>query len=345
MQRGVSAGVEGAALWPRTWGRADPPQTRGDCPAGSGNQPDRGAPGLLIANHPGDYDSPPAERPGRAPDPREGAVATQRPLALESLEEGRRGHPRLRLHESEFYRSFRRCRPPGSPPLAPGRARDFYLAVACASGEEEAWDALRAKCFPTLRAYLLRRGARRDEVDALLDDLPGYLYEVPEGEAKVPRIGTYRGDSTLLTWLVVVSLRFLMRRRGQSSRDRDLPEDDGLPAEGEPTPIASVLRRERARRFQECIHAAWGTLTRRECLAILLKYRDGLRQKEIAEVLGVGEPRVSRILDTGMARIRRGVLSRMRETPILMGKDDESLREFFSDALAREMAKIRPDGL
>jgi len=272
-------------------------------------------------------------------------VAVPRDPAGEAFEEGRRAHPGVPLPEDEFRPAFQRCRPPRSPPLAAGRAADFFLAAACALGVEEAWTALRARWFPIVGAYLLRRGAAPGEIDALLADLPGFLFEAPVEGEEVPRIGTYRGDSSLFTWLVVVALRFHGRRRGAAGRERDLPDDDRLPPAAGPTPVEDVLLRERAKRFQKSIAAAWGTLTRREGLALLLKYRDGLPQKEIAGVLGVGEPRVSRLLEAGMERIRREVRHRMRETPPLMGRGDDVLQKQFSDALAKEMARIRPDGL
>lgn len=273
------------------------------------------------------------------PDPKD-------PVA-EAWEEGRRAHPAVPLPEEAFRTAFVRCRPPRSPRLAPGRAADFYLAAACSAGVDEAWTALRTRWFPIAGAYLLRRGTAPAEVEPLLAELPGHLFEVPvDGEgAGIPRIGSYRGDSALFTWLVVVALRFQRRRNGATARETDLREPETVPEPGAASPAEQVLLRERAKRFQKSIAAAWGTLTRREALAILLKYRDGLPQKEIAGLLGVGEPRVSRLLDSGMARIRREVQHRMRETPPLMGRGDDLLQKEFSDSLAKEMARMRPDGL
>ena len=55
--------------------------------------------------------------------------------------------------------------------------------------------------------------------------------------------------------------------------------------------------------WNAAVAAAWQTFTTNEALALFYKHRDGLPQKTIAALLGVGEPRVSRLLSRGIERL------------------------------------------
>ena len=53
----------------------------------------------------------------------------------------------------------------------------------------------------------------------------------------------------------------------------------------------------------DALTGAWSRLTTRERLALALKYRDGLTQRSVARILGVGEPRVSRLVRRALEKI------------------------------------------
>ncbi len=243
----------------------------------------------------------------------------------------------------DFRRAWASVRESGA--ADPGRSTDVYLALACAAGSDEAWVRLRDSWFPRVRGFLFRRGAGDREVEDLLNDLPGYLCDIPGDGPGRARIASYRGESSLLTWLVVVSVRLLERRRRDAGNTPGLPDSEGMPPEGGAGPLERVVGRERARRFETVLHQAWGTLTAKECLAVLFRYRDGLPQKEIARLLSVGEPRVSRLLEAGVSRLRDEVRGRLRETPPGDDTGEKDLWKALGEVVAREMARSGPKRL
>jgi DNA-directed RNA polymerase specialized sigma24 family protein len=72
-------------------------------------------------------------------------------------------------------------------------------------------------------------------------------------------------------------------------------------------PAAMAGEAETARRFGDALRIAWARLTSNEALALALKHHDGLRQRDIARILGVGPPRVSRIVRSAVGKLREGM--------------------------------------
>jgi len=72
-------------------------------------------------------------------------------------------------------------------------------------------------------------------------------------------------------------------------------------------PPHSMAAEEARGRFESALGRAWESLTPLQQFALTLKYRDGRRQREIAELLGVGEPRVSRLVSRGVDRLRQAI--------------------------------------
>jgi RNA polymerase sigma factor (sigma-70 family) len=252
----------------------------------------------------------------------------------EAHERGRAEHPAFALPLDGFARLAGAAAAAG--PRHPG---DLYLAAACAAGIEAAWEALRRDLLPGVRALLVRRGVPSAEAEAVVAELPGHLVAPGRDGDGAPRIAGFRGESRLATWLSVVAWRRANERRDGGRRLVALDAAGGA-VDGRATPLTAALGAELAARFEAALHAAWGALTPRECLALLLRYRDGLPQGEIARMLGVGEPRVSRLLAAGLRRLREEVHRVLGETPApgVAGEPWEALRE----AVRRRLAT--PDG-
>ncbi len=271
-----------------------------------------------------------------------GDPAGPRSAAEGLYEEGRRAFPGVALFREAFARALARFDPaggaPGALPAAP--APDLFLAAACDEGVAGSWEALLAVHRSALAALLRSRGGSESEAAEVLDDLPGFLCEPPpDGRART-RLGTFRGRSRLSTWLGAIALRRLQEKRVR--RAGPLPETPagGLEARSTP-PLQKAVGTEAAARFEGALHEAWGTLTPKECLAVLLKYRDGLDQRRIAGLLGVGEPRVSRLVQAGVAKLREAVRKRLRATASGPFPDDERLWNALREAASRGMASSR----
>jgi RNA polymerase sigma factor (sigma-70 family) len=257
------------------------------------------------------------------------------------LREGRRAHPDVELSLPPFAaaleRSRSRARDRGDPPGGPLRTADLYLATACDERVPGAWETLQSTLFPGLRGLLARRGVPIGEIDDLLSDLSGYLCEPAPGGERPTRLGTYDGSGRLFSWLAVLAFRRLGERRRERTRVAGEPADLALLPAAPRIPLSALVEEETVRRFRVSLDQAWGDLTPRERLVVLLKFRDGLSQKDIARLLGVGEPRASRLVQAGLARLREAVAFQLRST-VAEGADG-TLWKTLRDAVAGRLAR------
>jgi RNA polymerase sigma factor (sigma-70 family) len=305
--------------------------------------------------------SPPArpEEPRRAEARDRGADPAGHALVLRrGYAEGRAAHGPLALSFDAYARravdlAEKRLRRAGAAAtreevaeaLSKAALADLYLAVACEEGAPGAWEAFTARFGPTLIAMAVRRGASRGEAEELAREIPGEIYAPPPGGGARTRLGTFDGSGSLAGWLAMIVHRRLVDRRRASAREA--PSEaaiDGVAArpDADGDPAGAAGDAETARRFEEAFRAAWATLTPRESLAILLRFRDGLAQKEIARLLEVGEPRVSRILAGAADRIREAVgrIAGLRPEEEDLGS--ERLRAALRDVVAESLATGAP---
>ena len=224
-----------------------------------------------------------------------------------------------------------RAAPPASdsPPERDGG--DLFLAAAADRGAAGAWEALSKAFRPRLLGLLSRKGAPRALAEEIVDDLPGHLCVAPAGGPARTRLGTFDGRGTLFGWLAVVALRSLADRlRVRAGDPASVPFGVGgapgdlftttsgtglTPADAGQGPPSLAAAEERRARFEAALASALETLTVKERLALLFRFRDGLAGREIARLLRVTESRVSHLLRTGTERLREFVGRRLKETP------------------------------
>ena len=211
---------------------------------------------------------------------------------------GRDAHPEVELPYPRFATAAERAATSDGPRAAHGA--DFFLATACDAGVDAAWTRLEATALTSIRPILHARRIRPDHVRDVVMTLPGFLAAPSPRQAGSTRIGTYAGLSKLTSWVAVVA----MRRAADLLRDAD----DGatLPPLPDPrrSPLQELTDRESIALFAEALRTALEQLTPRERLAVLLRHRDGLQQREIALLMGVGPPRVSQLLRAATERLR-----------------------------------------
>jgi len=225
---------------------------------------------------------------------------------------------------------------PAPAPLAGALRRaaldDLFLALSADAGDERAWTTLSDSLRPRLEGLAVKRGLRGAEVPSIVQDVLGDLPRPPPSGAARTLLGTYDGSGSLFAWLAVS----LVRRIAAKARSRTIVSLDALDDEARPgakvsdppaasvaaagpgpgpasAPAEAIADRETERRFRAALSSAWATLSGRQRLVLAWKHRDGLSQRRIGALLGVGEPRVSRLVSEAIERLAlgvRGVLSR-----------------------------------
>ena len=180
------------------------------------------------------------------------------------------------------------------------RARDRALARRMCDGDEAAIAEFCRDYLP--RVY--RFAAARVRVEADADDV---VQNVMRNAAR--RIETYRGEATLLSWLLQICRRELAKRYARLDRQptqlaiegddalRDLI--DSIEASQTSEPEHAILREELTTRLRRALEE----LPDRYADALEMKYVDDLSSKEIAEQLGIGDEATQSLL----ARARRAL--------------------------------------
>jgi RNA polymerase sigma factor (sigma-70 family) len=192
------------------------------------------------------------------------------------------------------------------------RLEDVYLAIACDEQVPGAWERFIELYRPRLLGLGIRAGSTPTDAPELVDSLLGDLCApAPRGRART-RLGTYDGSGSLFAWLAVM----LKRRLADRLRARRmLPLDGGAgasaaahdPVDPASDPGAAAAARELSEALASGLESAWRRLTPREALVLRYKFREELPQHAIATLLGVGEPRVSRLVQAAVDKMRDGM--------------------------------------
>jgi RNA polymerase sigma factor (sigma-70 family) len=198
---------------------------------------------------------------------------------------------------------------------------DLCLALACEAGIPAAWEAFTRVYAPQIRWMALGKGASGPEASAIADELPGALACPPARGGVRTRLGTFDGTGSLRAWLrtivgcAVADLRRAPRRA--SLEALLLTEERGEVRAGSccdvgvaDDPQRTVGEAEIDRRIEEEIRRGGQSLSPRERLALVLRFRDGLPQAEIGRILGVGTPRACRILKSAVAKLGASLRAR-----------------------------------
>lgn len=257
------------------------------------------------------------------------------PALREAYDLGRRAHGPLPLAYEQFAAGHAGSRPPA-------HAADFYLARACDAGVDGAWERLQQAMDDPLRGFLHKRGASRSDADQLLGEAWGALASPPPRGAAATRIGTYDGRGSLRSWLATILWRRLADRWRTRHREEPLEVAERMPQHADDDPAEGAAHAESARRLGLALEDAWTHLTDRELHALVLKYRHQVPQKDIARILGVGAPRVSRILRSATNRLREA-LGGLRDTPGTSGGWNGLMRTI-ETMLARSAAEREAPG-
>ncbi len=198
------------------------------------------------------------------------------------------------------YRRRYRCE--GSPvPATPTytmesvpRTDEVDLCRRLAAGDRDARAALYERHLDDVLGWCVRLGSGRVDPEEAAHD----VFVVA-----LTKVGSFRGDSALRTWLFGVTRRVLANQR-RRARTRRLWETltgriDVHPEGGDP--LAGTLRSERQRLVIRCLESL--SLKHRE--VVVLNLLEGRPAHEVAEILGVPEGTVYSRLHHARRSFRR----------------------------------------
>ncbi len=189
------------------------------------------------------------------------------------------------------------------------------LVQSMLSGEERAFTEFFDGYFPGLLRFAMARMGRDENA----------AEEVVQATlcAAIAKLGTYRGEAALFTWLCTFcrhEISAFYRRRGRDHATVALVEDDPAVAAaleslsaGEETGQEAALRRDETARL---VHLLLDRLPPRYAAALEWKYIDGLSVKEIAARFDVSSKAVESMLSRAREAFREGfsTLTQVRVT-------------------------------
>jgi RNA polymerase sigma-70 factor, ECF subfamily len=212
---------------------------------------------------------------------------------------------------------------PGPAPAARTAVKDYFsslnsedlcLAVACAKGDDAAWEDF----FRDYRGYLVNiaRTMTQDAgaAEQLADSTFAELYGLREsGGSRVSKFSFYSGRGSLRGWLRAVVFQLSADLHRQTSRfvQTEEPEDmDRLvrandSAETTPAGELPFIRERYRTSVADGLRRAISELEPRERLLLGYYYYDEMTLKEIGQLFNVHEATVSRWLTKVQKRVRK----------------------------------------
>jgi RNA polymerase sigma-70 factor (ECF subfamily) len=152
---------------------------------------------------------------------------------------------------------------------------DSSLIQRWKEGDERAATALVERHATALARYVGSLG-ERDAADEVVQDTFVRAFS---------SLDSFRGDSSLRTWLFTIARRLVVDRRRAMRRRREVGNLEDVDAATEYTALDSMIANEAQRK----VWGAVGKLSPTQREVFLLRVNEGLSYKEIAEVAGTTE--------------------------------------------------------
>ncbi|MDD9947010.1 MAG: sigma-70 family RNA polymerase sigma factor [Myxococcales bacterium] len=198
------------------------------------------------------------------------------------------------------------------PAESPAEERpDAALLQRARQGDATALDQLLRRYQASLMRYSLRMcgGDEEDAKDVLQESLM----------SAARHLGGFRGDAKLSTWLFTIARRFCLRKR---SRHAPRGVQSVALAESElehpgPAPEQALATRELLNALEEALRNL--DPLNREIL--VLRDVEGLKAREVAEVVGMGEAQIKSRLHRARVAIRSAIGTSLSDAPALQGAD------------------------
>jgi RNA polymerase sigma-70 factor len=264
--------------------------------------------------------------------------------ALENLlrrawERGRGPWALVKLRADVFVRHLAQRMPEKSKdiPLEQVLSRlvlpDLYLACACVHKAPEAIKALERHYLKKLPATLglLKLPA------ATLDDLCQmvHIHLLFGGDGSRPRIGEYRGESKLLSWIRAIASR-MVYKQGALARETPtgnvLATIESLPVQG-PDAEFEFLKHRYRDQFGQAVHKAFDTLSGTQRELLRLHFIDQMPTTKIGPVFGVDQSTVSRRLKSTRLAVYKETKRLLQERLGLSSREFKSFLKIINSQL------------
>ena len=157
----------------------------------------------------------------------------------------------------------------------PDEPSDLDLIVRWKGGEQRAATLLVQRHADAVARFAASVGARGDTQEVVQDTFVRAFASIE----------TFRGDSSLRTWLFTIARRLILDRRRSERRRGEQVEIQEHDASTEYDPLDSLVADETRRRM----NAAMGKLSKTQREVFTLRVSEGLSYKEIADVAGTTE--------------------------------------------------------
>jgi RNA polymerase sigma factor (sigma-70 family) len=183
----------------------------------------------------------------------------------------------------------------------------------CRQGDGEALAGLRERCQSSLLGILLSRGADRTEAEDLLADL--WADCVPGQDDRPSILEKFSGKCTLQGWLATVATNRWVDRKRKQSRFVDPSHDGNNENEYLNRLEAASYASEDTliKLLRDCLKAAFGQCAPEARVLLRLVYLHELSQREIVQMLGWSESKVSRFLSKAMEEIEKHTLAEVKK--------------------------------
>lgn len=207
---------------------------------------------------------------------------------------------------------------------------DLYLAVACAEQTEPGWRRFLVTYHKYIRRVALSVSPTSDAGRELAENMLADLF-IPARSGH-SRIASFDGQQSLATWLGVVIRRravnqSLLKWNRFECIDRlaNVVDDAALgKVEG------AITRNRHEAIVRDCFKLSIESLSDRERLMLFLRYQEGLRVVEVAEVLGVHPSGVTRQIKHICLKLQKRIISLL---VLKYHLDPTSIRECVLDIL------------
>jgi len=218
------------------------------------------------------------------------------------------------------------------------RTEELALALACAQGNDRAWEAFsfgyRNAVYEAACAYTRDIAMARELTDSLTAEL--YGLEEEDGRRR-SKLAYYHGRSSLKTWLRAVVYQKFVDEYRHNARLDPLPDD--LPATGQGGAVSDSDEQRYARWLGEAVGVSLREISSGEKLLLSYYYVQNLTLKQIGRILGGHEATVSRHLEALRKKMRKKIEDYLRKVKKLNAYEVDRCLNFESRGVLLNLEK------
>jgi RNA polymerase sigma-70 factor (ECF subfamily) len=254
------------------------------------------------------------------------------------MAKGREAYPRIAVSE-QIVRSFlnRMLGDSSAPRTEPSYPEDLYLACACAERVERAAEVFESRFRPVIRRVVARVLAdpcqREEAVQRVLERL---LVGGADGK---PRIGHYRGEGPLESWVAVASIRFSVSMGRSLTAERRL-QTKAMGEVAGVDPELLLMKGQLRRELEAAVAAGLERLGQRERLVLRLYLVSGMTMAAIGSSLGLSQSSVSRQVADARLTVLEHVRQLLADRLALHHSDLRSLYRLVGSRLDVSLSRI-----